>query len=68
VTYAADVAEGEVDTPTPYYDTMFAAKCILKQRSKRVLGLMDGTRRRGHMDKKGRFIRRLALALVVHTY
>jgi len=35
VTTASDVAEGEVETPTPDYDTMYAAECIPKQRSRK---------------------------------
>jgi len=35
VTTTAEVAEGEVKTPTPDYDTMYAAECILKQRSRK---------------------------------
>jgi len=34
VTTATEVAEGELETPTPDYDTMYAAECILKQRSR----------------------------------
>jgi len=35
LTTEAGVAEEEVDTPTPDYDTMYAAECIFKHRSRK---------------------------------